>query len=151
MKKKNLLEFHVLRGFSTEIRKEIRFLLGNNRTFPSFLRKLKRFLKKIYIYIPIFGFTIIKTEKQINQCNKRHFLTHSKVFLTIFPYIFSNLSLFIEKALETSNFVSELFNINYENLQEFLEKTVNVINAHAKTIASLEDQLKSRVTAAEVV
>jgi len=62
-----------------------------------------------------------------------------------------NFNLFIkEKALETTNFVNELFNINYENLQEFLEKTVNVINSHAKTIANLEEQLKAKIPFAQV-
>jgi len=56
----------------------------------------------------------------------------------------------IEKALETQNFQNELFNINYENLQEFLEKMVNVINSHAKTIGSLEDQLKTKVMLPQV-
>ena len=52
--------------------------------------------------------------------------------------------------METTNFVNELFNINYENLQEFLEKTVNVINSHAKTISFLEDQLKSKLSLPQV-
>lgn len=53
--------------------------------------------------------------------------------------------------METTNFQSELFNINYENLQEFLEKMVNVINTHAKTIGVLEDQLKTKVMLPQVV
>ena len=59
---------------------------------------------------------------------------------------FENKTFLLEKALETSTFVNELFNINYENLQEFLEKTVNVINSHAKSIALLEEQLKTKLT-----
>ncbi len=56
----------------------------------------------------------------------------------------------LERALETASFQHDLFDINYNNLQQYLEKIVAVINAQAKSISVIEEELEKKALVAQV-